>query len=191
MTIANEHVLPEFQKYLAKLNKAQEHLKNELANVRAGRANPGILDKITVDYWGTPTKLRDMANITVPEARMLLIAPYDQSALKSVTKAIQESDIGINPTDDGKIIRLVFPQLNEERRKDLVKTVKKTVEDSKIVLRNERREIVEAIKKFKKDSLVTEDEVVLYEKEVQKELDKAVENLDKLFKSKEKEILEI
>ena len=191
MPIANESVRPEFEKYQVKLGKALDHLKGELLTMRAGRANPNILDKLTVDYWGTPTRVRDMANITVPESRMLIITPYDSSAIKAISKAIQESDIGINPADDGKIIRLTFPQLTEDRRKELIKTVKKTVEDCKVVLRNERRDIVDAVRKFKKDSLVTEDEVVLYEKEAQKELDKAVEMTEKMLKDKEKEVMEI
>ena len=191
MAILNESVKPEYEKFTAKLNKAIDHLKNEFLTYRAGRANPAVLDKILVDYWGAPTKIRDMANVTVPDPRSLAITPYDVSAVKAITKAIQESDLGINPSDDGKIIRLGFPQLTEERRKDLTKQIKKVAEDSKVVLRNERRDIVDAIKRFKKDNLVTEDEVVLYEKEVQKELDKQVAVVDALLKEKEKEILEI
>ena len=191
MAITNEQVRVEFDKYETKLNKALDHLKSELLAVRAGRANPQILNKIVVDYYGTPTPLNQMANITVPEARMLVISLWDVSMVKEVSKAIAASDIGINPTDDGKSIRLVFPQLTEERRKDLIKQIKKTVEETKVILRNERRDMVETIKKFKKDNVVTEDEVVTYEKEVQKSLDNAVENADKLLKDKEAEILEI
>lgn len=191
MAINNEQVRVEFEKYEVKLNKALDHLKSELLAVRAGRANPQILNKIVVDYYGTPTPLNQMANITVPEARMLVISLWDVSMVKEVSKAIAASDIGINPTDDGKSIRLVFPQLTEERRKDLIKQIKKTVEETKVVLRNERRDMVEIIKKFKKDNIVTEDEVVTYEKEIQKSLDNAVENADKLLKDKEAEILEI
>ena len=191
MPIQNEHVAPEFDKFIVKLQKALEHLKSEFLTYRAGRANPAVLDKILVDYWGTPTKIREMANVTVPDPRSLAISPYDLSAVKLINKAIQESDLGLNPSDDGKVIRLAFPQLTEDRRKELTKAIKKTAEDSKVVLRNERRDMIEIIRKLKKDSLVTEDEVVLYEKEVQKELDKAVEMVDKLLKDKEKEILEI
>ncbi len=191
MAINNEQVRVEFEKYEVKLNKALDHLKSELLAVRAGRANPQILNKIVVDYYGTPTPLNQMANITVPEARMLVISLWDVSMVKEVSKAIAASDIGINPTDDGKSIRLVFPQLTEERRKDLIKQIKKMVEETKVVLRNERRDMVEIIKKFKKDNIVTEDEVVTYEKEIQKSLDNAVENADKLLKDKEAEILEI
>ena len=191
MSVNNENVKPFFVKYQEKLGKGLEHLKNEFGTYRAGRANPAVLDKILVDYWGTPTKIRDMANITVADARMLTITPYDQSAIKAINKAIQESDLGINPSDDGKMIRLGFPQLTEERRKDLIKNIKKTAEDSKIVLRNERRDMVEAVKKLKKDSLVTEDELAVCEKDIQKELDKAIETVEKMLKDKEKEVMEI
>lgn len=191
MAITNEQVRVEFEKYETKLNKALDHLKSELLAVRAGRANPQILNKIVVDYYGTPTPLNQMANITVPEARMLVISLWDVSMVKEVSKAIAASDIGINPTDDGKSIRLVFPQLTEERRKDLIKQIKKTVEETKVVLRNERRDMVETVKKFKKDNMVTEDEVATYEKDIQKSLDNAVLSADKLLKDKEAEILEI
>lgn len=191
MNINNPQVKSEFDKYESRIGKALEHLKGELLTVRAGRANPQILNKIVVDYYGTPTPLNQMANITVPDARTLMISLWDASMLKEVSKAIAASDIGINPSDDGKNIRLIFPQLTEERRKELCKQIKKTAEDSKVVLRNERRDILEAVKKLKKDSLVTEDEVVIIEKEVQKILDKAIENADKLFKEKEAEILEV
>jgi ribosome recycling factor len=191
MAILNESVKPEFQNYILRLSKAADHLKGELLAVRAGRANPHILDKIAVDYWGTMTPLQQMANISVPEARVLVIAPYDSSGIKSISKAIMESDIGINPVDDGKVIRLVFPQLTEERRKDLIKQLKTTVENTKVILRNERRDAIEAVKRLKKDSLVTEDDVAFYEKEIQKELDKTIESVENMLKSKEKEILEI
>lgn len=191
MAITNKAVKDEFDKYEAKLNKAVDHYVSELTAVRAGRANPAILNKVSVDYYGTMTSVSQMANISVPEARLITITPWDASTVKAITKAIIASDIGINPSDDGKIIRLVFPQLTEERRKELIKQIKKICEDSKVVLRNERRDIVEIIKKFKKDNIVTEDEVSLYEKEVQKVLDKNVETLDKLLTQKEKEIIEI
>ncbi|MDE6398981.1 MAG: ribosome recycling factor [Clostridiales bacterium] len=181
----------EFNKYEGKLGKAFDHLKSEFLSIRAGRANPQILNKITVDYYGTPTQLNQMATITVPEARMLVISLYDTSMLKAVVKAINESDIGINPTDDGKTIRLVFPQLTEERRKDLTKQIKKIAEDTKVVLRNERRDCMDVLKKLKKDNAITEDEIASYEKDVQKILDKNIESVDKLLKDKEAEILEI
>lgn len=191
MAIENPQVKSEFEKYESQISKALDHLKSDLLTIRAGRANPQILNKIVVDYYGTPTPLNQMANITVPDARTLTIALWDTSMLKEVSKAISSSEIGINPSDDGKNIRLVFPQLTEERRKDLCKQIKKTAEDSKVVLRNERRDIIEAIKKLKKDNAVTEDEVVVYEKEIQKILDKAIEAAEKLYKDKEAEILEV
>lgn len=191
MGIENPQVKQEFDKYELKIEKALDHLRGELLTVRAGRANPQILNKIVIDYYGTPTPLSQMANITVPEPRMLLIALWDVSMLKEVTKAISASDIGINPSDDGKNIRLVFPQLTQERRKELCKQIKKTTEDTKVVLRNERRDILEAIKKLKKDNLVTEDEAVSFEKDIQKILDKAIESAEKLYKDKEAEILEV
>ena len=191
MAIENPQVKSEFEKYESQISKALDHLKSDLLTVRARRANPQILNKIVVDYYGTPTPLNQMANITVPDARTLTIALWDTSMLKEVSKAISSSEIGINPSDDGKNIRLVFPQLTEERRKDLCKQIKKTAEDSKVVLRNERRDIIEAIKKLKKDNAVTEDEVVVYEKEIQKILDKAIEAAEKLYKDKEAEILEV
>jgi ribosome recycling factor len=166
-------------------------LKSEFLSIRAGRANPQVLNRITVDYYGTPTQLNQMATITVPEARMLVISLYDTSMLKAVVKAINESDIGINPTDDGKTIRLVFPQLTEERRKDLIKQIKKIAEETKVVLRNERRDTMDALKKLKKDNAITEDDIAAYEKDVQKMLDKHIEAVDRLLKDKETEILEI
>jgi len=191
MAITNEHVRPKFEEFEAKLTKSLTHLKNEFSTVRAGRANPRVLDRVTVDYYGTATPIQQMANVTVPEARMIVIAPYDIGMVKEISKTIAASDLGLNPADDGRIIRLVFPQLTEDRRKDLIKQVKKMAEDAKVVLRNERRDIVEIIRKFKKDTLVTEDELASYEKEVQKTLDKAVESVDKLCKEKEAEVLEI
>ena len=174
-----------------KLDKAASHLKNQLLAVRAGRANPQILNKIVVDYYGTMTPVTQMANITVPEARMLVVSLYDASMVREVSKAIAASDIGINPMDDGKLIRLVFPQLTEERRKDLCKQIKKSGEDAKVILRNERRDSIDRIKKLKKDLNLSEDEAATAEKEVQKLLDKYIETADKLVKSKEAEIIEI
>ncbi len=191
MAISNPQVKEEFDKYDVRLGKAFDHLKSEFLSVRAGRANPQILNKITVDYYGTPTPLSQMATITVPEARMLVISLYDVSMLKEVVKAINASDIGINPTDDGKTIRLVFPMPTEERRKELIKQVKKTAEETKVVLRNERRDVMDTLKKLKKDNVITEDEIASYEKDVQKLLDKYIESVDKLLKDKEAEILEI
>lgn len=191
MQFENEEVKLEIEVYEESLKKAIEHLKSQFLTVRAGRANPQILNKIVVDYYGTPTHLNQMANISVPEARMLTISLWDVSMIKEVNKAIMASDIGITPTDDGKIIRLVFPQLTEERRKELVKQVKKLAEETKVVLRNERRDANEAIKKLKKDNNISEDEQQNCEKEIQKILDRFVQLVDELLKDKETEILEI
>lgn len=191
MTISNPQVKEEFDKYEEKLNKAIEYLRGEFLTIRAGRANPQILNKITVDYYGQPTTIPNMANITVPEARMLVISLWDVSMVKKVASAIQASDIGITPSDDGKVIRLVFPQLTEERRKELTKQTKKLSEDCKVTLRNERRDIMDVLKKFKKDSIVTEDEEKTYGAEVQKTLDKYIADVDSMLKSKDAEILEI
>ena len=176
MAISNPQVQDAFDAYELGLLKAFDHLKSEFLSIRAGRANPQVLHKIAVDYYGTMTPLSQMATITVPEARMLVISLYDVSMLKEVVKAINASDIGINPTDDGKTIRLVFPQLTEE---------------TKVVLRNERRDVIDSLKKLKKDNVITEDDVAAYEKDVQKMLDKYIESVDKLLKDKETEILEI
>ena len=178
-------------KVAPKMEKTAEFFKTELAGIRAGRANPQLLNKITVNYYGTPTPLTQMANISVPEARLLTISVWDQSAVKDVVKAILASDLGITPSDDGKIIRLAFPQLTEERRKELVKQIKKLSEDAKVALRNERRDALEVIKRLKKDSAVTEDELAASEKEMQKILDKHIVSVDKILADKEKEILSV
>lgn len=191
MKFNNEEVQLIFDVYEEDLKKAIDHLKSQFLTVRAGRANPQILNKIVVDYYGTPTHLNQMANISVPEARMLTISLWDVSMIKEVNKALLASDLGITPTDDGKVIRLVFPQLTEERRKDLVKQVKKMAEETKVVMRNERRDTLEAIKKLKKDNKISEDEQADCEKEIQKILDNLVQLVDDLLKDKESEIIEI
>lgn len=180
-----------FEEYELALMDTVEHLKGELNTIRAGRANPQILNKIVVDYYGTPTPVTQMANVTVPEARLLQISLWDASMIKAVVKAITASDIGITPTDDGKVIRLVFPQLTEERRRDLSKQVKKVGEDYKVTLRNARRDVLDKIKNFKKNNKITEDDAANYEKEVQKILDKNIASVDTLIKDKEAEILEV
>lgn len=180
-----------FEEYELSLMDTVEHLKGELNTIRAGRANPQILNKITVDYYGALTPLNQMANITVPEARLLQISLWDSSMIKAVVKAITASDIGITPTDDGKVIRLVFPQLTEERRRDLGKQVKKIGEDYKVTLRNARRDIMDKLKAFNKNKQITDDEISSYEKEVQKILDKNIASVDALVKEKESEILEV
>ena len=185
----NEKLLEQSAKTDDKLNKVIEHLKTELAAMRAGRANPVILSRVLVDYYGMQTPLNQMANISVTDARTLTVSLYDVSALKEAKKAIIAADLGLNPVDDGKVIRLSFPQLTEERRRDLIKQVKKVGEDSKVALRNERRDALDVGKKLKKD--VSEDEIAEYEKLIQKKLDGAVERVDKLIKEKEADLLEI
>lgn len=191
MTFNNPQVQDVFDEYELMLSDSIDHLKTDLSAIRAGRANPQILNKIYVDYYGTQTPLTQMSNITVPEARLLQISLWDASMIKAVVKAINESDIGITPTDDGKVIRLVFPQLTEERRRDLSKQVHKIGEEYKVALRNARRDILDKIKSFKKDNLITEDDVDTYSKEVQKILDKNVADVDAIVKNKDAEVFEV
>lgn len=191
MNFNNENVEMIFMEYDEGLSKAISHYHSELNNVRAGRANPHILDKILVDYYGTPTPIAHMANISVPEARQLAISPWDISNVKNISKAILASDLGLTPTDDGRIIRLNFPMLTEERRRELVKNTRKLVEDTKVICRNARRDAIDALKKLKKDSTITEDEEATYEKEVQKRLDETIVKIDKLMDEKEKEIMQV
>ncbi len=185
----NEKLIEQSTKTDEKLDKVIDHLKSELASMRAGRANPVILSRVTVDYYGMQTPLSQMANISVTDARTLTVSLYDVSALKEAKKAIIAADLGLNPVDDGKVIRLSFPQLTEERRRDLIKQVKKVGEDSKVALRNERRDALDVSKKLKKE--VSEDEIAEFEKLIQKKLDGAVERVDKLIKDKESDLLEI
>ena len=191
MNFSNENVEMIFMTFDEEMDKAVKHYEGELNNVRAGRANPHILDKIVVDYYGAMTPIQHIANISVPEARQLAIAPWDVSNVKSIVKAIMASDIGITATDDGKIIRLNFPMLTEERRRELVKNTKKLVEETKVICRNARRDAIDGIKKLKKDSEITEDESATYEKEVQKKLDEVSAKIDKLMEAKEKEIMQV
>lgn len=174
-----------------KMQKSIDALNNEYASIRAGRANPAILDKIKVEYYGTPTPINQLGNVSVPEARTLLIQPWDASVLKEIEKEIQKSDIGINPTNDGKVIRLNFPPLTEERRKALVKDVSKIAENSKVSVRNIRRDGIDKIKALKKDNKITEDDVKEAEDKIQKITDKYVKNIDDIAKEKEKEILTV
>ena len=173
------------------LDKAINHLKNELLTVRAGRANPHILDKITVDYYGAQTPLAHISNISVQDARQLVISPWDASLVKEINKAIMASDIGLTPTDDGRIIRLNFPALTEERRRELVKSTKKIAEDTKVICRNARRDAIEELRKMKKDSVISEDMLAGFEKDIQKELDLATAKVDTLMEEKEKEIMQV
>ncbi|MGL4522681.1 MAG: ribosome recycling factor [Bacilli bacterium] len=174
-----------------KMDKAIGAYQRELGNIRAGRANPSVLDRITVDYYGAPTPVNQMANISVPEARMMTIQPYDKTTLGEIEKAIQRSDLGLNPSNDGTIIRIVFPALTEDRRKELVKLVKKYGEDAKVAVRNVRRDGNEDLKKLQKDAAITEDELRTFTETIQKETDKHIERIDGIAKEKEKEILEV
>lgn len=191
MNFDNENVSLIFMTYEEEITKAVKHYEGELATVRAGRANPHILDKILVDYYGTPTPIHHMANVSVPEARQIMISPWDISNVKNISKAILASDLGLTPTDDGRVIRLNFPMLTEERRRELVKNTRKLVEDTKVVCRNARRDAIEDLKKLKKDSEITEDACASYEKEVQKILDEASVKIEKLMDEKEKEIMQV
>ena len=166
-------------------------LKQELSGLRAGRANAQVLDRITADYYGTPTPINQMGNISAPEPRLLVIAPYDPSALKEIEKALQKSDLGINPSNDGKVIRLVFPELTEERRRDLVKVVKKKGEEAKVAIRSIRRDANETIKKQKKNGDITEDDQKIMEEDAQKATDASIKDIDKIIADKEKEIMEV
>jgi len=174
-----------------KMNKVIDNLEKEFGTIRAGRANPGVLDKIQVDYYGTMSPINTMASVSVSEARILVISPYDATALKAIEKAIMASDIGINPTNDGKSIRIVFPQLTEERRKDLVKQVSKYGEEAKVAVRNVRRDAVEKFKAMKKASELTEDDLKDCEKDVQKLTDDSTKKIDSICKDKEKEIMTV
>lgn len=184
-------VLEVFDEFETKMSKSVASLQYEFNNMKAGRANPHLLDKITVDYYGTPTPLKQIGNVQTPEARMLMITVWDTSILKEVEKAIIAANIGITPNNDGKVIRLVFPELTEERRKELCKSIKALAENTKVALRNARRDINDSIKKFKKDNLISEDEVGVYEKGVDKKLAEQVDIVDKMTKEKEQEVLSV
>ncbi len=186
-----DFIAEKYLNYEEELTKVLDHLKSEYASLRAGRANPHILDKIVVNYYGTATPLNQISNITVQDGRVLVISLWDVNAMKETLKAISASDIGINPNDDGKIIRLVFPPLTEERRKEMVKTVKKLAEESKVVARNSRRDIMDVFKQLKKDSEITEDEMASNEKDIQKMLDEYIAKIDKEASEKEKEVMQI
>lgn len=178
------------EKYESKMTKTLESLEKELSTVRAGRANPHILDKITVDYYGAPTPLQQVANVTVPEARMIQIQPWEASLIKEIQKAILSSDLGLNPNTDGKIIRLVLPELTEERRKELVKDVKKKGEASKVAVRNIRRDGNDAFKKLKGTD-VSEDEIQDLEDQIQKLTDKYIKEVDAAVDAKSKEVMTV
>ena len=181
----------DFKEYSRKMEKALDHLAEEFGAVRAGRANPKVLDRITVEYYGSETPLNGVATISAPDARTLVIAPWDNKLLKDIQKAIQISDLGINPQNDGKVIRLVFPQLTEERRKDLAKQVKKYAEDAKVAMRNIRRDGMDYVKKLKKNNEITEDDQKKAEKYLQDLLDKNIKKVDDALAAKEKELMAI
>ena len=174
-----------------KMQKVAENLQRTLGQIRAGRANAGLLDRVLVPYYGVPTPLNQMASIQTPEARVLLITPFDKSMIKEVEKALLTSDIGITPQSDGTVIRLVFPQLTEERRKELAKEVKKEAENAKIAVRNVRRDAMDAYKKQEKNSDITEDDLRNLEKDVQQLTDDSIRQLDQIAADKEKELLEV
>ncbi|HJA71866.1 MAG TPA: ribosome recycling factor [Candidatus Lachnoclostridium stercoravium] len=180
-----------FQVYEDKMNKSLDALLNEYASIRAGRANPKVLDKIRVDYYGTPTPIQQVGNVSVPEARMLVIQPWEKSLLKAIEKAILTSDLGINPTNDGSVIRLVFPELTEERRKELAKDVKKKGEGAKVAVRNIRRDANDSFKKMEKADEISEDEKTEAEEKIQKLTDKMIEKIDKAVETKMKEIMTV
>lgn len=178
----------DFSKIEEKMLKTISVFEENLAEVRAGRANPAILNKIMVDYYGTPTPINQMSGISVPEARLIVIQPWDMSMLKELEKAILASDIGITPNNDGKVIRLNFPELNEERRKEIVKDIRKMAEDARVAIRNSRREGIDEFKKMQKDSEISEDDLRLAEDKIQNLTDKYVDEIDKILESKENEV---
>ncbi|PJK17875.1 ribosome recycling factor [Chryseomicrobium excrementi] len=174
-----------------KMEKSVQAYSREIATIRAGRANASLLDKITVDYYGSPTPINQMAGISTPEARLLVIQPYDKTVINDIEKAIMKSDLGISPTNDGSVIRLAVPALTEERRKDLAKLVKKEAEEAKVHIRNVRRDGNEDLKKLEKNGEITEDDLRSYQDEVQKLTDQYIAKIDELAKEKENEIMEI
>ena len=181
----------DFKEFERRMGKAVDHLEEEFGAVRAGRANAKVLDRITVEYYGSETPLNGVATISSPDARTLVISPWDTKLLKDIAKAIQTSDLGINPQNDGRVIRLVFPQLTEDRRKDLVKQVKKYAEEAKVAMRNIRRDGMDYVKKLKKNSEITEDDQKKAEKDLQDLLDKNIKKVDAAMAAKEKELMAI
>ena len=177
--------------YEDKMEKSLDVLLDEFASIRAGRANQHVLDRLRIDYYGTPTPIQQVGNVTVPEARMIVIQPWEKSLLKEIEKAILVSDLGINPTNDGNVIRLVFPELTEERRKDLAKDVKKKGEGAKVAVRNIRRDAMDSIKKMEKAGDISEDDLKQGEEKIQKITDKMIEKVDKAIETKTKEIMTV
>jgi len=174
-----------------KMQKTIDSLEREFKEIKAGRANPAVLNKVMVDYYGSMMPVNQLASVSVSEARILCVAPFDKSVLHAIEKAIQKSDIGINPTNDGNVIRLVFPQLTEEKRKELCKDIKKYGEEAKVTIRNARRDSLDKVKKMKKDNLITEDDVKNAEKDIQKVTDNFCADIDSLVSAKEKEVMSI
>lgn len=181
----------DFKDFARRMDKALEHLEEEFGAVRAGRANAKVLDRITVEYYGSETPLSGVATISTPDARTLLVQPWDSKLLKDIQKSIQKSDLGINPQNDGRVIRLVFPQLTEERRKDLVKQVRKYAEEAKVAMRNIRRDGMDYVKKLKKNSEITEDDQKKAEKDLQELLDKNIKRVEGVLAAKEKELMSL
>ncbi len=181
----------DYSKIEEKMLKTISVFEESLSEIRAGRANPAILNKITVDYYGTPTPINQVAGISVPEARLIVIQPWDASILKEIEKEILKADIGINPNNDGKVIRLAFPELNEERRKDIVKDIRKMAEEAKVAVRSIRRDGLDEAKNLQKNSEMSEDELKLAEDKIQKLTDKYVEEIDNILEKKEKEVMSI
>ncbi len=179
------------QVYEEKMEKSLKNLENEYQGIRAGRANPHVLDKITVDYYGAPTAIGQVANVSIPEARIIQIAPWEPNMVKEIVKAIQASELGINPVEDGKVIRLIFPELTEERRKDLAKDVKKKGEEAKVAIRNIRRDGMDTFKKMKKQDGVSEDEVTMLNEELEKIAEGYVKKVDAAVEEKTKEIMTV
>lgn len=181
----------EYELIEERMNKVMEHLSDELANIRAGRANPAILNKVTVEYYGVQTPISQIASIAVPEARQIQITPWDRGALGNISKAINVAELGLNPINDGNSIRLVFPELNEQRRKELVKECKAIGEDTKVAIRNVRRDSIDSAKTKQKSNEITEDELKVAEDKIQKITDKYILNIDSNIQTKEKEIMEV
>ena len=181
----------EYEQIEDKMQKAIDYLCEELAGIRAGRANPAILNKVTVEYYGVQTPLNQIGAISVPEARQILITPWDRSLLGAITKAIQVAELGVNPINDGNGVRLTFPELNEERRKEIVKDIKKIAEDAKVAVRAIRRDAIDSFRKQQKDSEITEDELKVAEDEVQKITDSKIEEIDNILANKEKEVMSV
>lgn len=191
MQITNPEVKIIFDELNERLDKTIDALSNEYANIRTGRANPHVLDKISVDYYGTMSPLNQVGNLNVPESRVITISPWDSSMLSKIEKAILQANIGLTPSNDGKLIRLVFPEVTEERRRDLVKSCKNLGDESKIAVRNIRRDSMEKLKKMKTAKVISDDEVTNYEKEVEKVVTSYIEEVDSAYKVKEKEVMSV